>query len=216
MVKRLRTDNPMSPAAKRTGPPLSPASDGVEDEKSDGRRSELRAQRFRRNFLKLLERKGMSIKRLAQQTGVSLQTLRYWKRSGISYSRDERLEIVARVLGVGDPQALFEENLEPPTRVAPAGWPSDSSKLDLQTNPVVQYVLSDQPELFLGFEPADWDELYSLHGTGGPLTYDGVCEAARQVARKRELRRKFDALLETEHFESLAHLIDVLYRDSSL
>lgn len=215
MSKRAQDDSILQ-KLKRGDEIEPPADRKREADKQENRQSEARAQQFRRNFLKLLQRKGISIKQLAKQTGVSLQTLRYWKRVGISYSRDERLELVARVLGIGDPQAMFEENLEqPPARQIPV-WPADSKNVDVQTNPAVQEVLADRPELFLGFEPADWEELYSLHGTGGALTYEGVCEAAQLVNRKRELRRKFDALLETDHFETLAHLVDVLYRDSSL
>lgn len=185
--------------------------------KPSTRQSEDRALRFRRNFLRLLERKSVSIKQLSERTGVSLQTLRYWKRFGIAYSRDERLEIVARFLGVSDPQSLFEVDLE--TRSSPPpvlDLRETTKRIDRETNPMIAEVLSDHPELFRGFDENDWDELYSLHGTGGALTYEGVQKSAELINRKRELRRKFDALLETDHFETLAHLIDVLYRDSTL
>lgn len=178
-------------------------------------RDEARSEAFRKNFLKELRRTGLTLKELSEKSGVSMQTLRYWKRVGIRFGRNVNLDAVAQVLGIEDPACLFEESPPDPGSQRVRTPPDDVREIDRRTNPHIEEVSRDQPQLFQDFDDDDWRELYSLHGTGGPLTVEGVFRHAELINRKRDLRAKFDLLLESDHLDALGHLIDVLYRDAA-
>ena len=50
---------------------------------------------------------------------------------------------------------------------------------------------------FAGWSEADWDELYSVFGTGGGLTEEGVAKAARQMNRRRATLWRLPVVMET-------------------
>jgi transcriptional regulator with XRE-family HTH domain len=160
---------------------------------------------FRTNFAREFERSGLTIEDLSARTGIDLSTLRRWRRNGVSQPRHEYIEALGKVFHLGDPWSLMTGSSPPAT-----------NHLDRETNHLVDEVARQRPEVFRSFSDEDWSELYSQHGIGGPLTHEGVLSAAQRINRKRELRGKFEAILETEHFETLANLIEVLYRDTSL
>lgn len=161
---------------------------------------------FQHNFRRELQASGLTLTELSQRSGVDLQTLRRWRREGVAQPEHDHIERIAKVFGVTDPWSLMK-----PHRVDPVGH-----SVDRETNRQVDEVRKSRPELFLLFEPDDWVELYSQHGTGGPLTTEGVIQSAHKINEKREIRRKFEAILETHHFRTIASLIDVLYRDTDL
>ena len=66
-------------------------------------------------------------------------------------------------------------------------------RFDRQTNPAVDELVADRPELFTDWCQADFDELYSRMGTGGALTADGALASAEAINRKRELHDKLRA-----------------------
>ncbi|MGA2034084.1 MAG: helix-turn-helix transcriptional regulator, partial [Thermoguttaceae bacterium] len=84
-------------------------------------------------------------------------------------------------------------------------------RFDRHTNPVVEEVLQCRPELFDGWGEADFDELHSRVGTGGPLTAEGVQTAVQAMNRKRELHDKLDILLESSHSRTIGGILDLLY-----
>ena len=166
-----------------------------------------RARVFRRNFRASVARSGFALRELATKSGVPESTLRRWNRAGTTKPSHSHLEQVGRALGLIDPWALF---------LADPGEDEVRREIDRATNRAVERVRKDRPELFRDFSPDDWDEIYSQHGTGGPLTYDGAVDASVKINQKRELRRKFEALLETHHLPTLAALIELMYEESSL
>ena len=85
---------------------------------------------------------------------------------------------------------------------------------DRQTNPAVDEAVASHPDLFEGWTEADFDELYSLVGTGGALTVQGAVEIVRVMNRKRETHEKLDVLLESRQGELLRELIELFYRDA--
>lgn len=184
-------------------------------------RSTERAKRsFQANFRRELARWGGTIAELADRSGVDLQVLRRWRREGVAQPEHDHIERIARVFGIEDPWSLMEPG--PGDLVAEAigfeltGESAGRRRVDRATNAAVEEARHARPELFGSFSRLDWDELYSLHATGGALTLDGVFEAARKINEKRELRRKFEAVLETHHFRTLATIIEVLYRDTDV
>jgi len=82
---------------------------------------------------------------------------------------------------------------------------------DRHTNPVVEEVVSDNPQLFHGWTQAEFDELYSRFGTGGALTDSGAVKAAQAMNRRREILQKVTLLLETNESELLETMIEALY-----
>ncbi len=82
---------------------------------------------------------------------------------------------------------------------------------DRQTNPLVAEVIETHGELFAGWTQADFDELHSRVGTGGPLTVEGALTAVRHMNQKRELHEKLDLLLESSQAEVAADILKVLY-----
>lgn len=182
-------------------------------EERDSRRGTSKREQkkiFQANFRRELARYGRDIHALARESGVDLQTLRRWRREGVAQPEHEHIERVARVFGLADPWSLLHSGDGGRVEIR------DRRALDRLTNPAVDEVRRRIPDLFASFSTEDWDELFSQHGTGGPLTPFGVEEAARKIQRKRELRRKFEAVLETHHFQTLSNLIDVLYRDTEV
>lgn len=166
-----------------------------------------RAETFRLNFRRELARSGLSLAELANRSGVAAPTLRRWYRLGTSKPGHANLAAVAQTLAIEDPWTLF----------APRQTASRATHaVDQATNPAIEEVLRRRPDLFDRFTPEDWDELYSLHGTGGPLTHEGVHQAAARLRAKRDLREKFETLLDTHFFHTLTVLIDLMHRDASV
>jgi transcriptional regulator with XRE-family HTH domain len=167
--------------------------------------TENQKRNFQQNFRRELLRTGLTLAELSNRTGVDLQTLRRWRREGVAQPEHDHIERIAEVFGIADPWSLM--------RCGGSGY---AAPIDRETNSEVENVRKARPEIFTEFEPDDWAELYSQHGTGGPLTAEGVVQAAHKINEKREIRRKFEAILETHHFRTLASLIEVLYRDTDL
>jgi transcriptional regulator with XRE-family HTH domain len=201
-------DEPTSKPIPSGLPPLTRASDlPPPARRSPSDALQVRKDRFRLRFCRALDQSGLSLAELAARSSVDEAVLRRWTRLGVANPSHDHLLRVAKAFGLGDPRSLFDDG-ESEFEAA--------RRTDRQTNPAVDDVRADRPALFEQFTPEDWDELYSSHGTGGPLTYDGAVEAALKINRKRELRRKFEAVLETHHFDTLASLVELMYDQSRL
>lgn len=158
---------------------------------------------FRRNFAICLERSGLAIADLAQATGIDVVTLRRWRSNGAVRPEHDHLERVGKALRLDDPWSLFSRGPE-----------HRRFEIDRASNPLVRDVAEREPALFEAFTPEDWDELYSQRGVGGALNEQGVRIVAERINRKRELRSKFETLLETHHFSTLANVIELMYREA--
>ncbi len=84
-------------------------------------------------------------------------------------------------------------------------------RFDRDTNPVVEEVVESHPQVFADWTTADFDELHSRFGTGGPLTAEGALAAARQMNANRELHEKLSVLLESSQAEVIAGIVELLY-----
>lgn len=101
---------------------------------------------------------------------------------------------------------LFNEEPLPPISV-------DAS--DLATNPVVDRMREERPQLFRGFTDDDWLELYSAHGDGGALTESGVEELAKRIHWKRSVRAKIEVILESDQANTFAGIVDAVHKQVS-
>jgi transcriptional regulator with XRE-family HTH domain len=152
----------------------------------------------RENLARLLATEGLSVHQVAEQTGVDERTIR-GILSGSTEPHAQTLHRLARGLGV-----KVEEFFVDPAQLL-------YRRFDRQTNPMVAEVIEAQGELFVGWTEADFDELHSRVGTGGPLTVEGTLTAVRHMNQKRELHEKLDLLLESSQAEVAAGILKVLY-----
>ena len=109
------------------------------------------------NLRRLMAGQGLSVDQLAQRTGLDRRTIR-----GLLHGRNKphprTLKILAEGLGVSADEFFI-----------------DAARLvhrcfDEHTNPVVDEVIGSHPALFAGWMEADFADLHSRVGTGGPLT----------------------------------------------
>ena len=152
----------------------------------------------RENLLRLMAAGGLSLSRVAEQTGLHVRTIRGILRGG-HRPHAQTLHRLAEGLGVS-----VDEFFVDPAQLL-------YRRFDRQTNPLVAEVVKDHKELFAGWTEADFDELHSRVGAGGALTVEGAMAAVCQMNRKRELHEKLDLLLESSQAEVAAGILNVLY-----
>ena len=151
------------------------------------------------NLRRLLAGRGLSIRQLAEKTGLDERTIR-GILSGTNRPHARTLHRLARGLGV----AVDELFLHPSQLLY--------RRFDRRTNPVVEEVMQSHQELFSDWTEAEFDELHSRVGTGGALTVEGTLAAVHRMNRRRELHEKLDLLLESSQAELIRSIMDVLYK----
>jgi transcriptional regulator with XRE-family HTH domain len=158
-------------------------------------------------------RKGWNQCELAARSGVSRTTLFQMERGAIPSPRAATLHRLAQALDLPTTLLSPDDLSDAECLSRPTGLLSvNSAPFDRQTNPYVDVVAAQFPELFAGFTPEDWDELYSSFGTGGALTEEGVLQAAKTIAKKRETLRRLSIVLETHLGEAAMAMVDSLYQ----
>ena len=150
------------------------------------------------NLARLLATEGLTVHQVAERTGLDERTIR-GILSGSTEPHAQTLHRLARGLGV-----KVDEFFVDPAQLL-------YRRFDRQTNPLVAEVIDSHRDLFAGWTEADFDELHSRVGTGGPLTVEGTLTAVRRMNRKRELHEKLDLLLESSQAEVAAGILNVLY-----
>ncbi len=150
------------------------------------------------NLLRLMADRGLSIRRLAEQTGLDGRTI-HGILGGTRTPRARTLHRLAEGLGVAADE-LFLDPMHLLYR-----------RFDRRTNPVVEEVIQAHQRLFSGWTEADLDELHSRVGAGGALTVGGALAAVHQMNHKRELHEKLDLLLESSQAKLIRGIMDVLY-----
>lgn len=150
------------------------------------------------NLRRVMTRLGLSMGQVAEQTGLDRRTIQ-GILDGRSKPHAQTLHQLAERLGVASDE-LF---LDPSQLIY--------RRFDRQTNPAVDEVVSQRPELFAGWSEADFDELFSRVGTGGPLTAEGAVAAVERMNRNRGLHEKLAVLLETGHADVIRGVVEALY-----
>ncbi len=155
------------------------------------------------NLQRLMAERGWSISQVIEKTSLDERTIR-GILAGTAKPHSQTLHRLAKGLGVAadefflDPSQLLYRHFD--------------RHFDRQSNPLVEEVLQTHRELFDGWTEADFDELHSRVGSGGALSFEGALAAVAQMNRKRELHEKLDVLLESSQAETLAGIVEVLYR----
>jgi transcriptional regulator with XRE-family HTH domain len=152
----------------------------------------------RENLLRLMAAGGLSVRGVAERSGLDERTVRGILGGG-NKPHAHTLHRLAEGLGV-----KVDEFFVDPAQLL-------YRRFDRHTNPVVAEVIDGHKELFDGWTEADFDELHSRVGTGGSLTVEGALMAVRHMNQKRELHEKLDLLLESSHAQLAAEILDVLY-----
>jgi hypothetical protein len=150
------------------------------------------------NLQRLMAAAGMSIHQVAVLTGLDKRTIR-GILNGVKKPHARTLHRLAAGMGISVNE-LFIDAAQLLYR-----------SFDRLTNPMVEEALENHGDLFRGWSQADFDELQSRVGLGGPLTMEGALAAVRQMNRKRELHDKLDLLLESSQSEVAGEILDVLY-----
>jgi transcriptional regulator with XRE-family HTH domain len=150
------------------------------------------------NLHRLMAERGWSAREVAGRSGLDGRTIRGILR-GTNRPRAATLHRLAEGLGV-KVEELF---LDPALLL--------HRRFDRATNPAVEQLVDEQPELFAGWSERDFDELHSRVGAGGPLSAEGARQAAEHINRKRELHHKLDLILESSQSRTVGGVIELLY-----
>ncbi|MBN2581405.1 MAG: helix-turn-helix transcriptional regulator [Pirellulales bacterium] len=150
------------------------------------------------NLARLMAAAGLSVQDAAERTGVDQRTIR-GILSGTQKAHSRTLHRLAEGLRV----SVDEFFLDPVHLLY--------RRFDRWTNPLVEEVIEEHPEWFDHWTEADFDELHSHIGAGGPLTREGVAQVAERINRKRCLHEKLDVLMESSHAEVAGGILDLLY-----
>lgn len=90
--------------------------------------------------------------------------------------------------------------------------PQGRNDFDRATNPRVAEVIREQPQWFVGWSAAHFEQLTSQFGAGGALTREGVAQAVERINRQRDVQGKVALVMETPQADLLVELVEVLYR----
>ncbi len=153
---------------------------------------------------------GTNLRRLMTRLGLTIEDL-------AARARVDRRTIRALLAGEHRPHARTLQRLAAGLGVLPDEFFVDPAQLvyrcfDRDTNPVVAEAVQNHPELFRGWTEADFDELHSRFGTGGPLTEEGALAAAAAMNRNRTTHEQLAVLLETSHAELIRGIVEAMYR----
>lgn len=151
------------------------------------------------NLRRLMARLNLTNLEVAERCGIDLRTVKSIL-AGRRHPHPRTLHRLAAGLEV-DADELFQT----PALLA-------RRYFDRWTNQAVDEVIAADPQLVVGWTPADFEELYSRFGTGGPLTQEGAKQAIQIANKKRQLREKIDLVLETDQADVLCALVETLYR----
>jgi transcriptional regulator with XRE-family HTH domain len=155
--------------------------------------------RVAENLRRLMARRNVSLDALAASSGVDRRTIAGVLR-GKKRPHSRTLHRLAEALA-----APADEFFQDPSLLAHRAF-------DRQTNPLVDEVVAERPELFTAWSESDFDELYSRFGTGGALTRTGALAAAEQINRVRAVQEKVALVLETHEAGLLEEFVELLYR----
>ena len=72
-------------------------------------------------------------------------------------------------------------------------------------------MVAASPGLFEGWTEADFDELHSRFGTGGPLTAEGTLEVVHRMNGNRQVHEKLAILLESSHADLVRGIVEMMY-----
>jgi transcriptional regulator with XRE-family HTH domain len=151
------------------------------------------------NLRRLMSQMGLTIDEVVSRSGLDLRTVK-GILDGTKRPHSRTLHRLARGLGVSADELFVD-----PARLVYRCF-------DRKTNPVVDEVVESRPELFDGWNQADFDELHSRFGMGGPLTVEGTLGAVEEMNRNRALHEKLAVLLESNQVDLIRSFVELVYQ----
>jgi transcriptional regulator with XRE-family HTH domain len=151
-----------------------------------------------KNLRRVMANLNLTIEQVVERSGLDLRTVKAIL-DGSHRPHARTLKRLAEGLGVSCDEFFLD-----PTQLL-------YRRFDRQTNPIVEEVIAASPDLFAGWTDADFDELHSRFGTGGPLTADGTLAVVRQMNRNRQLYEKLAVLLESSHADLISGIVEMMY-----
>lgn len=162
---------------------------------------------------RLVAERGWNQDAFAKQARLNRNTVRQILSRPDKRLRNSTIRSCADALGipVHELKELPVEKLL--ARMRPNSGPSveDLPRLEPAMQPELQAWIERNPQRAGTLSSEEKEELISLQGTGGPLTRFGVDHFVEQLERKRELRKKMDAIAGTEYLELLEQLVRLIY-----
>lgn len=156
------------------------------------------AQRVAHNLRRLMARFDLTYQQVVEATGLDERTIRSMAL-GRTRPHARSVHKLAEGLGV-ETDEFFRDQ------------PSlNATAFDRATNPMVDIVRREHPELFEGWREQDFAELYSRVGQGGELTREGALAAAARMNDRRRVIDQARVLLETSEGPLLAEMVRVMY-----
>ena len=156
-------------------------------------------QKMGDNLRRLMADLGLTVSQVTEQTGVDQRTIK-GVLDGTKKPQIRTFGRLAKGLGVSSDEFFVD-----PAQLL-------YRHFDEETNLVVEEVVQTHPEVFVGWTTADFEELHSRFGTGGPLTPEGALTAAQEMNGKRKLHEKLSVLLESSQAELVAEMVELLYQ----
>lgn len=151
------------------------------------------------NLRRLMSQMELTIAEVSTRTGLDKRTIR-GVLEGTKKPHPKTIGRLAQGLSV----AVDEFYLEPSQLLF--------RRFDRATNPLLDELVTANPDWFDGWTPVEFDELFSRFGTGGAMTREAVAEVVGKMNRKRELQEKLAVILETDQADLVADIIDSVYR----
>lgn len=155
------------------------------------------------NVRRLMAEHGLTYDDVVEASGLDARTVRAIVR-GEKQTQARTLQKLARALGAAADD-LFS---------APEGVTREA--FDAATNPEIERVAADRPELFEGWGPDEFADLASRFGVGGALTPDGVVAHAQALNEKRRVLARARVVLESSEADLFARLVELMYERVTL
>lgn len=163
---------------------------------------------------RLIEERGWNQEDFARHAGLNRQTVQKILQGRTRRRpRNATVSVCAQALGL-TVHELRTQPLDDLLRRMHAPRPEDPSRHRLYeeaTQPQLRVWIERNPGRADRLADGEIDELLSLQGTGGPLTYLGVENAVDRLERKRRLVQQVHTVAGTEYLDLLEKLVGLLY-----
>ncbi len=164
---------------------------------------------------RLVEERGWNQEEFARRANLNRLTVRHILQHGSRRLHNATVLACAGALGltVSDLRQVGLGRLLPRMRLAPpTDAPEDLRRLYEQaTQPELLAWLEQHPDQARQLTPLELDELFSLQGTGGPLTSGGLAHFIDRIERKRQVKEQIDAIAGTEYLPLVEQLVGLIY-----
>jgi transcriptional regulator with XRE-family HTH domain len=151
-------------------------------------------------------KRGWDVVELERRSGVGRTTLYHLEKGHTQRVRSSTIAAIARAFDIDVSDLLA------PLDAARLTERRKAAAFDRATNPAVDEVARERPEVFDGWTTEDWEEINSQFGVGGQLTPLGALKAAEAINEKRETVRQLQVVLETHLRDVAREVIETFYR----